>query len=85
MKYTSHSPEMIAASHLLHYYNTQGGYPGGSFATKLIELMEIADEENLQKLLTVYPEYEFGVRMLQKSGKNKLATLVLSARYGMLS
>lgn len=83
MKHTPQSPEMIAASHLLYYYNASGGYPGGSFANKLIELMDMADKENLEKLLKAYPEYEFGVRMLQESGKNKLSNYVLAVRYGV--
>lgn len=83
MEFTPQSPEMIAASHLLYYHNAAGGYPGGSFSNKLIELMDMADNENLEKLLKAYPEYEFGVRMLKKSGANKLSNYVLAVQYGV--
>lgn len=77
-KYTP--AEINAASHLVHYHNERGGYSGGSFAEKLIELLDHADSENRKRILLVYPEYKLGVKILSESGATALSEFVRSAR-----
>lgn len=72
--------EINAASHLVHYYNKPGGYSGGSYAEKLIALMDAADKNELKKLLFVYPEYELGVKILNENGADALSDFVVSVR-----
>lgn len=43
------------ARHVLHYFGKDGGWQGGSFTQKLLELLGIADLENFQKLSNEFP------------------------------
>ena len=43
------------ARHVLHYFGKEGGWQGGSYTQKLIELLGVADQDNFSKLASVYP------------------------------
>ncbi|MZF56894.1 hypothetical protein GTX53_24200 [Streptomyces sp. SID5594] len=59
-------PREVAA-HVL-WNERQGGYPAGSFTTKLLELWAFADFVNAARLEAAWPEYGAALRMLGEPG-----------------
>ncbi|MGC5531621.1 hypothetical protein [Streptomyces sp. SR-10] len=59
-------PREVAA-HVL-WSERQGGYPAGSFTTKLLELWGYADFVNAARLEAAWPEYGAALRMLGEPG-----------------
>ncbi|MFH9215428.1 hypothetical protein [Streptomyces globisporus] len=59
-------PREVAA-HVL-WSERQGGYPAGSFTTKLLELWAFADYSNAARLEAAWPEYGAALRMLGEPG-----------------
>ncbi len=59
-------PSEVAA-HVLWHEN-QGGYPAGSFTTKLLAAWANADYENAARLAAGWPEYAAALNMLGTPG-----------------
>ena len=68
--------EKEAARHLLGHYNYAGGWKAGSFTTKLIELLERADQSNKERLFMGFPEMRYPVWIMQTQGGPALQRLL---------
>lgn len=80
---TALNAEVHEARHLLGHYGYEGGYHGGSFSTKLIELLEVADGSNQIKLLTAYPAMRTPVWIMQNQGGTALQEWVVAAEFAL--
>lgn len=55
------------AAHVL-WRASCGGYPAGSFTTKLLDAWNLADDSNAAKLATAFPDYAAAVALLSQPG-----------------
>jgi hypothetical protein len=55
------------ANHVLFHAN-RGGYPAGSFTTKLLDAWNLADPGNNARLTVAFPEYGAALALLGKPG-----------------
>lgn len=53
------------AAHVL-WHADRGGYPAGSFTTKLLDAWGCADPSNAAKLATLYPAYAAAFALLSR-------------------
>jgi hypothetical protein len=57
------------ANHVL-FHESRGGYPAGSFTTKLLDAWAFADDANAARLAAGWPEYAAAFALLgQREGK----------------
>lgn len=68
--------EVQAGRHLLHHYNYEGGYEGGSFTRALIGALEAADNRNKLKLIQAFPEWQLPLTIMQIHGGQALRSWV---------
>lgn len=63
------------ANHVLWHEN-RGGYPAGSFTTKLLDAWPFADDANAARLDSVFPKYAAAFRVLnQRDGLELLRAI----------
>jgi hypothetical protein len=67
------------ANHVLWHEN-RGGYPAGSFTTKLLDAWSFADDANASRLAAEWPEYAAAFRLMGQSNGKGVGTLESIAR-----
>lgn len=60
-----HTIPAETAAHVLFHYGRPGGYQAGSFTEQLIKSIDMADEDNRDKLALGFPAYVAAVVAIQ--------------------